>query len=164
MEDIKGYEGLYAITSCGKVWSYKNKRFLKYQYNSSRIDFRYYRVYLYKDGKPTPYQVHRLVAEAYIPNPENLPLVNHKDENKFNNCVNNLEWCTYLYNNTYGTALTRNAEKHFKPVYCVELDKTYESLTAAANDLHLNKNHLCEVIKGTRNSVGGYHYHWRYID
>jgi hypothetical protein len=164
MKDIKGYEGLYAITSCGKVWSYKNKRFLNYQYNSSRLDARYYRVYLYKDGKPTPYQVHRLVAEAYIPNPENLPVVNHKDENKFNNCLNNLEWCTYLYNNTYGTALKRNAEKHFKRVYCEELDRTYESLTAAAADLNISINHLCEAIKGTRESVGGYRYHWRYLD
>jgi hypothetical protein len=120
MKDIKGYEGLYAITSCGKVWSHKNKRFLKLQYNSNRPNFKYFRVYLYKDGKPTPYQVHRLVAEAYIPNPNNLPLVNHKDENKFHNWVNNLEWCTYLYNNTYGTALQRNAEKHFKRVYISE--------------------------------------------
>ena len=164
MKDIKGYEGLYAVTSCGKVWSYKNKKFLTYCYSSINPNARYFRVYLYKNGKPTPYQVHRLVAEAYIPNPDNLPVVNHKDEDKFNNCVNNLEWCTYLYNNTYGTALKRNAEKHYKRVYCEELDKTYESLTAAANDLHINKNHLCEVIKGTRKSVGGCKYHWRYLD
>ena len=127
MRDIKGYEGLYAITSCGKVWSYRKNKFLTFCYsgNSRRPDAQYFRVYLYKDGKPTPYQVHRLVAEAYIPNPDNLPLVNHKDENKFHNWINNLEWCTYLYNNTYGTTLRRNAEKHFKRVFCEELAKTY---------------------------------------
>lgn len=164
MKDIKGYEGLYAITSCGRVWSYRKNKFLTPILHSNVPNAQYYRVFLYKKGTPTPYQIHRLVAEAYIPNSENLPIVNHKDEDKFNNCVNNLEWCTYLYNNTYGTALKRNAEKHFKPVYCEELNKTYNSLTEAANDLHISKSHLCEAIKGTRKSVGGYHYHWRYLD
>lgn len=163
MKDIKGYEGLYAVTSCGRIWSYRKNKFLTYCYSSAKPDARYFRVYLYKQGKPTPYQVHRLVAEAYIPNPNNLPVVNHKDENKFNNCVNNLEWCTYLYNNTYGTALIRNAEKHFKKIYCEELNRTYKSLTEASKDLHISKSHLCEVLKGTRKSVGGYS-SWRYIN
>lgn len=164
MKDIKGYEGLYAVTSCGKVWSYKNKRFLTPIFRQNGEGLRYFGVFLYKDGKPTPYLIHRLVAQAYIPNPNEYPVVNHKDEDKLNNCVNNLEWCTYLYNNTYGLAFKSRAEKNSKRLYCEELDRVYESLTAAANDLHINKNHLCEVIKGTRKSVGGYRYHWRYLD
>ena len=163
MKDIKDYEGLYAVTSCGKVWSYKKNKFLTPILHSNILNAQYYRVFLYKAGKSTPYQVHRLVAEAYLPNPENLPIVNHKDENKFNNCLNNLEWCTYLYNNTYGTALIRNAEKHFKKIYCEELDRTYKSLTEASKDLHISKSHLCEVLKGTRKSVGGYS-KWRYVN
>ncbi len=85
MKDIKGYEGLYSITSCGKVYSYIKNRFLKPYYNGSG----YFRVSL--KGKQKA--VHRLVAEAYIDNPKNLPEVNHKDLNKENNCINNLEWC-----------------------------------------------------------------------
>lgn len=67
----------------------------------------YKRVGLYKNGKYKPYNVHRLVAITFIPNPTNLPVVNHKDEDKTNNNVNNLEWCTYEYNNNYGTKKER---------------------------------------------------------
>lgn len=79
MRDIPGFEGLYAVTSCGKVWSYKSKKFIK----PYRIGNGYLAVKL--AGKN--YRVHRLVAMTYIPNPENLPFVNHKDENKHNNCL-----------------------------------------------------------------------------
>ena len=89
MKDIQGYEGLYAVTSCGKVWSYKNERFLKpYKKRDGYLE-----VYLYKGGERKHYIIHRLVAMAYIPNPDNLPQVNHKDENKENNALPNLEWC-----------------------------------------------------------------------
>lgn len=88
MKDIQGYEGLYAITSCGRVWSYKYKRFLiPYKNNKG-----YLLVKLTKDG----YSIHRLVALNYIPNPENKEQVNHKDEN-------NLEWMTNYENCHYGT-------------------------------------------------------------
>lgn len=99
MKDIKGYEGIYAITSCGKVWSYKNKRFIIPRPNEKG----YLRIKLYKNGSYKTFGVHRLVAEAYIPNPENKEQVNHKDENKSNNCVNNLEWMTNKENANYGT-------------------------------------------------------------
>ena len=65
---------------------------------------------LYKNGKKKTYLVHRLVAIAFLPNPNNLPIINHKDENPSNNNVNNLEWCTVAYNNTYGTARKRASE------------------------------------------------------
>ena len=98
MRDIKDYEGLYAITSCGRVWSYRRKKFLKP--GNSRG---YLTVTLCKEGQQKTYSIHRLVAEAYIPNPEGLPQVNHKDECKTNNCINNLEWCDGVYNVNYGT-------------------------------------------------------------
>jgi hypothetical protein len=94
MVDISGYEGIYAITSCGRVWSYRKQKFLKGAGNPK---------YLYVElGHGNKKYIHRLVAEAYLPNPENLPCVNHKDENPQNNSINNLEWCSYQYNNIYG--------------------------------------------------------------
>lgn len=99
LKDIKGYEGLYAITKDGRVWSYKRKKFKK-----SCEDTRgYYRISLCKNGINTTHKIHRLVAQTYIPNPNNLPCVNHKDENPKNNDVSNLEWCTIQYNNNYGS-------------------------------------------------------------
>lgn len=75
MRDIKGYEGLYAATSCGRIFSYRAKKFLKPRITKKG----YCRVLLYKDGKGKDFYIHRLVAEAYLDNPENLPQVNHKD-------------------------------------------------------------------------------------
>ena len=108
MKDIIGYEGLYAITEQGQVWSYRAHRFLKPFDNGAGYPI----VALYKNKVGTQLLVHRLVAEAYIPNPDNLPLVNHKDENPNNPDVSNLEWCTYRYNSIYGTANERRAVAH----------------------------------------------------
>lgn len=105
MKDVKGYEGLYAITSCGKVWSYKSKRFIIPHPNKKG----YLRIKLYKNNSYKTYSIHRLVAEAYIPNFENKSQVNHKDENKSNNCVGNLEWVTSKENANYGTRNERIA-------------------------------------------------------
>ena len=90
MKDIAGYEGLYAVTSCGKVWSYRRKKFLE----PSATRTGYLQVSLHKDGKIKNYLIHRLVAMAYIPNPENLPQVDHIDGNKTHNYLNNLQWIT----------------------------------------------------------------------
>lgn len=136
--DVKGYEGLYQVSNLGRVKSLE--RFKKTRKNkngrngyihmqeSIRIptkDYKgYLRLTLCKEGKQKPFRVHRLVAQAFIPNPNNLPQVNHKDENKENNFVyinedgtadlekSNLEWCTNEYNHNYGTRNKRSAEKH----------------------------------------------------
>ena len=150
MKDIKDYEGLYAITSCGKVWSYRSKKFLQ-PYNNRG----YLRLELYgKDGSRKKYSIHRLVAEAYIPSPEEKPQVNHLDENKQNNCVNNLEWATAEENTNHGT---RN-QRVSKPVYCVELDKVFKSQTAAANELGLYNNNISRCCNGFLKTTGGYHF------
>lgn len=73
----------------------------------------YLHVLLCKNGKYITHNVHRLVAETFIPNPDNLPEINHKDENKENNCVDNLEWCTRKYNMNYGTTQFRIHNKHW---------------------------------------------------
>lgn len=98
LKEIEGYEGRYYVSPCGKVWSQNGKRskFLKPQKDS----YGYHHVHLL--GKTT--KVHRIVAMAYLPNPDNLPQVNHKDEVKINNHVDNLEWCSNQYNVAYSAA------------------------------------------------------------
>ena len=105
-KDISEYEGLYQISNLGRVKSLPRK-------NSKRIINKeiikvftklpngYLKVGLSKNGKTKYYFVHRLVAETFIDNPENKPCINHKDCDKKNNCVDNLEWCTYKENNSY---------------------------------------------------------------
>lgn len=110
MKDIKGYEGLYAITEDGKVWSYRNKRFIKPFLRKNG----YLQVILVKDGVKKNHKVHRLVAETYISNPNNYPEVNHKDENRVNNNIDNLEWCPHDYNCNYGNRLSRISDSNTK--------------------------------------------------
>ena len=107
-KDIKGYENLYQVSNWGRVKSlqYNNIKILK-----PRNIQGYQCVILYKYNLHKEYKIHRLVAEAFIYNPYNLPQVNHKDENKANNKVHNLEWCTAKYNVNYGTARDRMKEK-----------------------------------------------------
>lgn len=96
----------YAVTEDGRVWSFKSNKFLKQKINK----YGYCCVTLCKNGKNWTTTVHRLVASAFIPNPENKSTVNHKDENKLNNTVDNLEWMTIAENNRYGTHYQRSSE------------------------------------------------------
>lgn len=150
MKDIIGYEGLYAVTSCGKVWSYKSNKFLAPNRNNNG----YCQVSLMKNGKRKVCYIHRLVAQAFLPNPNNLPEVNHKDECKENNCLANLEWCDRAYNLAYGTRTKRTR----KPIYCVELDRTFEGVNAAAKELNLSQGNISNVCHGKLNTTGGYHF------
>ena len=106
-KDIKGYEGLYQISSYGRVYSFYKKGYLELNLNK----YGYLHVGLYREGKRKVYKVHRLVAQTFILNPNNYPEVNHKDENKINNYISNLEWCTHQYNNFYGTKNIRQSNK-----------------------------------------------------
>ena len=153
MKDIKGYEGLYAITSCGKVWSYRAQKFLK----PTKGTCGYLIIVLHKNGERKTCLIHRLVAEAYIPNPENKTDVNHKNEIKTDNYVNNLEWTTHKENMYYGTLKVRIT----KPVYCEELDKYFPSINEAAHQLGIDQGSISKCCRGNRKTCGGYH--WRYI-
>lgn len=158
MVDIKGYEGKYAITSCGKVWSYKRKKFLKTDKNSKG----YARVHLSKNNVGKNIAIHKLVAMAYIPNLDNLPQVNHKDENKENNSVNNLEWCTNKYNSNYGTRNERMARAKMKKVLCVELNRIFDSELQAAKELTMSVSRISACCSGKFSTAGGYH--WCYAE
>lgn len=109
--DIKGYEGLYQVNQDGEVYSKQTNRVLKQFYRGKRPDNKYRVVDLKKNGDRKTVSVHRIVAQAFIPNPDNLPCVNHKDGDKNNNCVENLEWCTYSENNNHAI---KNGLKKYK--------------------------------------------------
>lgn len=94
--DIEGFEGLYKISSQGNVLSLSTNKIMKRNTTQG-----YYFIILQKNGVRTFKQIHRLVAEGFLSNPLGLPIVNHRDEDKLNPSVENLEWCTYSYNNTY---------------------------------------------------------------
>ena len=104
-KDIESFEG-YQVSNEGRVKNSKGK-ILKPQKNSCG----YLRVQLWEDGKQVMKFIHRLVAEAFLPNPQNLPQVNHKDEDKANNRVENLEWCTAKYNSNYGSRTERCSKR-----------------------------------------------------
>lgn len=93
MKDIPGYEGLYAATSDGQIWSYRRNIFLRPTMRKG-----YLAVYLRKDGKGKSYYVHRLVGLAFIPNPQNLETIDHIDGNKLNNNADNLQWLSRTNN------------------------------------------------------------------
>lgn len=108
---ITDYENLYEVSNIGRVKSLNynhtgEEKLLKQKTNKKNG---YHTVVLYKYGKTEYPSVHRLVAQAFIPNPDNLPQVNHKDENTENNCVDNLEWCTAKYNLEYNNGQKRRA-------------------------------------------------------
>jgi hypothetical protein len=108
--DIKDYEGQYQVSNTGYVKSVKRNRILK----ATNVDG-YLQISLSDHGHIKKCLIHRLVAEAFIPNCNNLPYVNHRDENTMNNSVENLEWCTLLYNSNYGSRNSRISESHRHP-------------------------------------------------
>ena len=153
MKDVKGYEGLYAVTSCGKVWSYRNECFLKPKVNRNGYLF----VNLYKDRKAKSYTIHKLVAEAYIPNTDNLPQINHRDENKANNCLQNLEWCDSKYNANYGTRNEKVSNSLKKPIIQYDLDGNFIREWPSALDVGKEvKTNIGYCLRGRYKTAYGY--------
>lgn len=151
-KDIPGYEGLYLVTSCGKVWSYRRQKFLKPADNGHG----YLYVMLCKDGTQKCRRINRLVAEAYIPNPEGKPEVNHLNQDKYNNCVNNLEWATSSENKQHSPQ--KSKPKIFSKVRCVETGVIYNSCADAARDIGIHKYGINNVLHGKQKTAGGYHW------
>lgn len=159
-KDIEGYEGLYQISNMGSVKSLGNgnsnnskEKILK----PTKDKKGYLTVDLYKQGKRKIYKVHRLVAQKFIENPNNLPQVNHKDEDKTNNQVNNLEWCDCQYNINYGT---RN-EKISKQLMCLETGLVYPSTREVQKQLGFAHSNISKCCNGKIKSCGGFH--WCYV-
>lgn len=157
MRDIKGYEGLYAVTEDGRIWSYRSKKFLKPGKHSGG----YLKVALCKNGQKLSHYVHRLVAAAYLPNPNNYTDVNHRDENKQNNDVSNLEWCDHSYNMNYGTRNEKIAKAISKSIRCIETDVIYKSIKEAGQQTGLNQSSISKACRGKLKTCGGFH--WEFV-
>lgn len=158
--DILGFEGAYQVSNLGRVRSLD--RDIHYINNGTPAVLHkkgiilkqtpdvdgYLRVGVICEGRSKNFGVHRLVAQAFIPNPDNLPCVNHKDYDKTNNCVSNLEWCTVEYNNHYSEneerrphSIYENREtvkkKLSQPVRCIETGQIFYSMIEAERQLGL---------------------------
>lgn len=164
---IAGYEGLYEVSNAGRVRSLdrdvkgKGKtgkdavrkvkgRILINQKSSNG----YVQVCLAKDGQNKIERVHRLVAAAFLENPLGLPEVNHKDENKTNNDVNNLEWCSHLYNQRYGNKPMRGERHPMRKLNATQIQEirkrrsSGELLRVIARDFGISMSHACGITKG----------------
>lgn len=164
---VKGYEGLYKINSDGVVMGYNNMILKPYKMPNG-----YLQVCLYKNQKAEKKYIHRLVAEAFIENPLNLSEINHIDENKENNCVKNLEWCSHAHNMAHGSRKARQVEtlqknkKLLKAVDCFhkngDLFCTFESIKIASQKTGANETSIALCCKGKPHykTAGGYV--WKY--
>lgn len=161
---IKGFEGLYEVSDKGRVKSLKfgKERILK----TGRNQEGYLQVGLCKNCETKTYRVHRLVAQTFIPNPDNLPQVNHKDEDKENNFVHNLEWCDGKYNSNYGTRTQRQSEKLSKSVLQYtksgKLVREWKSMKDVQRNLNYSQGNISQCCNGKRKSA--YNFIWRYKD
>ena len=175
--DIKGFEGKYMVSNMGRVKSLNYRRTGKEGIMKGVADGHgYLYVKLCKDGKDKKCWINRLVAQAFLENPNNLPEVNHKDEDKTNNCVENLEYCSKSYNINYGTrnkkAGKRISEKNTnnpklsKPVIGINkvsgLILEFPSAMEAERCTGINNGNITKCCKGKVNSAGGHI--WFYAD
>jgi len=164
-KDIEGYEGLYEVSNMGNVKSLEHFDSLGRKHNSiirkpQRLDSGYVIISLTKNSHHKAFLLHRLVAKHFLPNPYNLPVINHKDQNPSNNCVDNLEWCTQSYNLMYKNAAKRAASKQYKPIlqytFNGELIKKWDSITEAAQYFNKSTSKFVACCKGKRKSAYGF--------
>lgn len=170
---VKGYEGLYEVSNKGVVRSL-DRTINNHPYPGKVLAIKYLKGYAAVHLCDYQHRVkhktiHRIVAEAFIPNTENLPEVNHKDENPKNNSVENLEWCTTLYNVRYGTGIERRSSCKRKPIAKYtksgEFVSSYISVTDASKSLCKGRKGtalISTAARGLRQSAYGYI--WRYVD
>lgn len=161
---VIGYEGIYEVSSTGAIRNIKTGHILKAKEERNG----YMRVHLSKNGIAKSVLLHRIVAEAFLENPENLPTVNHIDENKQNNNACNLEWCDMSYQNKYGNGACRRNKAKERAVVQLNMNgeyvQTWTSIKSAADALGLRTSSIICVCKGKRRykSTGGHKF--RYLE
>ena len=177
--DIEGYEGLYQVSNLGRVMSYARKGNWKNRILNGSFDKNgYILVLLYKNNKTQCKKVHRLVAQAFIPNIENKPQVNHIDGNKENNNVNNLEWVTNKENSIHawktglqhkhkGAFLGKSGKEHNKSKKVLQINRnTKEIITIhygtweASRRTNVSQKSICNCCNNKQKTAGGYI--WKY--
>ena len=155
---IEGF-GKYEVSNLGKVRNIKSGRVLKTSLNNNG----YLRLWLCENNKRKHLYLHRIIATAFIDNPEEKPCVNHIDENKTNNDLSNLEWCTVRENNIHGTRIKKVAEKCFKKVIQLDLNDNvlneFESMKQAEQETGVSRRNISSCCNGKRKSAG--RFKWR---
>lgn len=159
--DVKDYEGLYQVSNLGRAKRLKGRymrcdKILK----GHEDEFGYIRLHLSKNSKTKSSKLHRLVAKAFIPNPENKPQVNHIDENKTNNIVSNLEWVTAKENVNHGTRTNRAIKKREIKIKAIDIANgewnEYKSINECARQLGIDNSAISKQLKGKLRRCGGY--------
>ena len=167
--DITGYEGRYQVSNLGEIRSLNygrtgKTRIMKLHNNGKG----YKQVILCKNGNQNCFYIHRLVAEAFLPNPNSLLEVNHKDEDKSNNIWTNLELCDHKHNCNHGTRNERMRESLGKPIKCITTGEIFNSATEASQHYKIHRSNIVMCLKGRINSAGkdseGNKLIWEYID
>ena len=173
-KDIKDYEGLYQVSNLGRVKSLydgRHKKFREKILQQQKTKKSYLVVTLQKEKVRKQFFVHRLVAQTFLPNPNNLPEVNHKSEIKTQNNVENLEWCDNKYNLNYGTRVERIFKKTTngkcsKPV--LQIDPTTDEVIAEFPSIHQVQRelgykiaHISACCKGRRKTCGNFKWQFK---
>lgn len=174
-KDIKDYEGCYQISNKGRIKSLDRivefndgrKRLYKGSILNPTYDKDgYLCIILSKNAIIKGFKLHRLVAEHFIPNPDNLPVVNHIDENKINNSIENLEWCSIKYNNTYNDRIKIITEKNSVPIIQYDLQdnfiKEWKSITEANKITGIASSSIISCCKGKNKKAGSFKWKYKY--
>lgn len=171
---IKNYEGWYEVSNFGRVRSldrfvnHSNKGFKSLRkgkiISPGKTKDGYLFVHISKNQKSQNLRINRLVAQTFIPNPNNYPQVNHRDEDKTNNKFSNLEWCTAKYNDNYGSRNKKVAKERGKRVAQLTLDGQVVHVWSSAHECvqaGFNYGNVCACCRGKRNVHKGYR--WKYV-